>query len=104
MHMEKRIPHYPLRAIHAQMRNVEDMHLTTSAKHGIYSLGMIEGEALLVIQRLNAAHFHKSMTTYADHRSWQDVYYTSYCGKALYVKFQQKDEYFVISFKEHKDV
>ena len=66
-------------------------------------LGLGETEALLVVQHLTAAHFHKSMTTYADHRVWQDVYYSSYRGKKLYVKFQKTNEYFVISFKERSD-
>ncbi|MBP9764624.1 MAG: type II toxin-antitoxin system MqsR family toxin [Gammaproteobacteria bacterium] len=45
--------------------------------------------------------FIKSMTTFHDHKVWQDVYNTSFGGFELYVKFQ-KDElgYFVISFKE----
>jgi len=101
--MEKRTPHYSLREIQEQMQTVEDMHLTVSAQHGISRLLMTETEALQVIQSLSVARFHKSMTTYADHRLWQDVYHTSYRGKSLYVKFQKLDEYFVISFKERGD-
>jgi motility quorum-sensing regulator/GCU-specific mRNA interferase toxin len=43
------------------------------------------------------------MTTYADTRVWQDVYHAEHKGRALYLKFQQHDEYFVISFKERED-
>jgi motility quorum-sensing regulator/GCU-specific mRNA interferase toxin len=32
--------------------------------------------------------FFKSMTTFADHRVWQDVYRAPARGLALYVKFQ----------------
>ncbi|MBI4742689.1 MAG: type II toxin-antitoxin system MqsR family toxin [Betaproteobacteria bacterium] len=40
------------------------------------------------------------MTTHADHRVWQDVYHGQWHGAALYIKFQQAGEYFVVSFKE----
>ncbi len=40
------------------------------------------------------------MTTYADHRVWQDVYTAEYLGEALYIKFQQDENgYFTVSFK-----
>ncbi|WP_420136063.1 type II toxin-antitoxin system MqsR family toxin [Sinorhizobium meliloti] len=32
--------------------------------------------------------FYKSMTTFADHRVWQDVYHVPARGMVLYVKFQ----------------
>jgi motility quorum-sensing regulator/GCU-specific mRNA interferase toxin len=40
------------------------------------------------------------MTVNTDHRVWQDVYHAEWQGVALYIKFQQAGEYFVISFKE----
>jgi motility quorum-sensing regulator / GCU-specific mRNA interferase toxin len=57
-------------------------------------------EALAVIRQLNFAHFYKSMTTRQNHKVWQDVYHAQWREKMLYVKFQQADEYFIISFKE----
>jgi motility quorum-sensing regulator/GCU-specific mRNA interferase toxin len=46
--------------------------------------------------------FMKSMTTYADHRVWQDVYHVPAEGMVLYVKFQADvvTEFRVMSFKE----
>lgn len=46
--------------------------------------------------------FVKSMTTYADHRLWQDVYHVPTRGLLLYVKFQADvlTEFTVVSFKE----
>lgn len=46
--------------------------------------------------------FVKSMTTFSDHRSWQDVYHVPARGLTLYVKFQADvvTEFVVISFKE----
>ncbi len=98
--MEKHKPHYLLKAIQAQMTTSEAMNLTLSARTGIRSVGMSQADALTVVQSLVAVDFYKSMTTNADHRAWQDVYHAEWQGVALYIKFQQAGEYFVISFKE----
>lgn len=51
--------------------------------------------------------FYKSMTTYADHRVWQDVYHAQAEdeGLVLYIKFQADvvTEFRVMSFKEKSD-
>ena len=98
--MEKHKPHYLLKAIQAQMTTPEAMNLTLSALAGMRSVGMAHADALTVIQGLTAVGFYKSMTTHLDHRIWQDVYHTEWLDVALYIKFQQAGEYFVISFKE----
>jgi len=98
--MEKRRPHYDLKAIIAQMVDVAAMNLTLSAVEGLRNAGMVRADALEVVQRLVYADFYKSMTTHASHRIWQDVYHAEWRGKLLYIKFQQAGEYFVISFKE----
>ena len=98
--MEKQTPHYPLLAIQAQMRSLPEMNLTLSARSGIRAAGMSQVDALALVQSLDRKDFHKSMTTLADHKVWQDVYHGEWNGLGLYVKFQQAGEYFVISFKE----
>ena len=98
--MEKRRPHYDLKAILAQMICVESMNLTLSAQQGIRAAGMTRNEALEVVSKLSVTDFYKSMTTHQNNRIWQDVYHTKWRDKPLYVKFQQAGEYFVISFKE----
>ena len=98
--MEKRSSHYSLSAIQEQMSSVEAMNLTQSAQLGIRVAGMLMVEALEVVRGLSRSDFYKSMTTNKDHRVWQDVYHGEWRGKPLYVKFQQADEYFVVSFKE----
>lgn len=98
--MEKHKPHYLLKAIQTQMTAPEAMNLTLSAMAGIRAAGMGQVDALDVIQGLTSANFYKSMTTTQNHRVWQDVYYGEWQGVALYIKFQQAGEYFVISFKE----
>ena len=98
--MEKWRPYYNLALILTQMKTVEDMNLTLSAEQGIRIAGMTRSEALEVIHQLSKANFYKSMTTHQSHKVWQDVYHVKWREKMLYVKFQQADEYFIISFKE----
>ncbi|MBY5405984.1 type II toxin-antitoxin system MqsR family toxin [Rhizobium leguminosarum] len=54
------------------------------------------------IHGMNRRMFYKSMTTFADHRVWQDVYHVSAQGMVLYVKFQADvvTEFTLMSFKE----
>lgn len=98
--MEKRRPHYDLKAIQAHMNSIETMNLTVTAGHGIKAAGMSLANALAVIQRLSPENFYKSMTVFADNRVWQDVYHTEWKKRALYIKFQHHGEYFIVSFKE----
>lgn len=50
-------------------------------------------------------HFYKSMTAYADHRSWQDVYHVPSAVGVLYVKFTADlvAEFLLLSFKEKEN-
>jgi len=98
--MEKRKPHYNLNAIKTQMSDVEAMHLTMVARHGIKCLGITAEEALRVVQSLSSDCFYKAMTVHADNRIWQDVYHAEWKAKGLYIKFQQGKEFFIVSFKE----
>ena len=98
--MEKRRPHYDLKAIQAQMNSIETMNLTITPRHGVKAAGMSLADALAVIKRLSPGNFYKSMTVHADSRVWQDVYHAEWKERALYVKFQKHEEYFIVSFKE----
>ncbi len=98
--MEKRRPHYELKAILAQMTCVENMNLTMTAQQGIRVAGMTRNEVLEMIHQLSVTNFYKSMTTHQSHRIWQDVYRAKWREELLYVKFQQAGEFFVVSFKE----
>lgn len=51
--MEKRLPHYRLSDIQAQMSGVEAMNLTESARIGIRAAGMTRREALEVVLELS---------------------------------------------------
>jgi motility quorum-sensing regulator/GCU-specific mRNA interferase toxin len=73
--MEKRKPHYELVRIQADVARLGAAAFTRSALDGGRAMGLTSGEMLAVIASLSRHDFYKSMTTYADHRTWQDVYH-----------------------------
>ena len=89
---EKRKPTYDLEAIKAVFATVAGLHATGSAVRGAAALGF-------------GRHFQKSMTSYADHRVWQDVYHVPSERGELYVKFTADavTEFLLLSFKEKGD-
>src|ERR1039458_8913387 len=74
--VEKPIPHYDLAAIQAQVARLGAAAFTKTALDGGRDMGLTSREMLAVIAALTRRDFYKSMTTYADHRIWQDVYYS----------------------------
>ena len=100
--MEKKTRHYHLEEIQAQMKTVQELRLTYSAMKGIRCAGMVNQDALDVVQSLSRQNFYKSMTTKADHSVWQDVYHAEWNDLELYVKFQRDSAgfFFTISFKQ----
>lgn len=99
---EKRKPTYDIAAIKAAFSTVEKLSVTGSALKGAAALGYGRRDIVAVIQGINGRHFYKSMTTYADHRVWQDVYHVPSEHGALYVKFTADavTEFILLSFKE----
>ena len=54
-----------------------------------------------VVLALTSADFHKSMTTHANHRLWQDVYRTKTArDDEVYLKLSVVEDVLIISFKE----
>lgn len=100
--MEKRRPTYDLVAVRAAIGAVETLAITTSALRDATGLGYDRPGIVRVIQAMTRGMFVKSMTTYADHRLWQDVYHVPADGRVLYVKFQADvvTEFRVLAFKE----
>jgi motility quorum-sensing regulator/GCU-specific mRNA interferase toxin len=62
-------------------------------------------EFVATIQTIERRHFYKSMTSFADHRVWQDVYHVPSEQGALYVKFTAEvvTEFLLLSFKVKGD-
>jgi len=71
--MEKRTPHCKLSIVKSLIREGR-VRSTQSARQGAASLGIdFDGMCEIVIS-LSSSDFYKSITTYADHKVWQDVY------------------------------
>lgn len=100
--MEKRRPTYDLTAVKEAMGSVESLTMTTTALRGAAALGFDREGVVTVIGSIDRRMFVKSMTTFADHRLWQDVYHVPAQDLVLYVKFQADvlTEFRVTSFKE----
>ena len=64
------------------------------------ALGLDFDGMLAVVMALTTADFHKSMTTHADHRVWQDVYRRVTPAGEVYLKLTVIDEVLIVSFKE----
>ena len=73
---------------------------TRGAREGAVALGLDFDGMLGVVMALTTADFHKSMTTHADHRVWQDVYRPVTPAGEVYVKLTVIDEVLIVSFKE----
>jgi len=100
--LEKRRPTYDLEAIKSAFETVETLAMTSSALRGAIALGFGRAGVVETIAGIERRMFYKSMTTFADHRVWQDVYHVPARGLTLYVKFQADvvTEFTVMSFKE----
>ena len=74
---------------------------TRLALREIDAMGLSVAQAIGVVLDLRRGMLHKSMTTHADHRVWQDVYHAP-CpnGKLAYIKLTLQDGALVIQFKE----
>ena len=99
--MEKRTPHYDLARIQADVVRLGVAAFTKTALDGGRLMGLTSAEMLAVIAALNRRAFFKSMTTYADHRVWQDVYHApTPVRRDAYIKLTLRDAASVIQFKE----
>lgn len=99
--MEKRKPTYDLATIKAEFACVEKLRMSKTARDDVFALGLLLADVVVVIQSISSSHFQKSMTSYNDHRVWQDVYNVPYAALVLYIKFTiDPTGHLVISFKE----
>ncbi|HRE12842.1 MAG TPA: type II toxin-antitoxin system MqsR family toxin [Usitatibacteraceae bacterium] len=97
--MEKRVPHCRLSVVR-QLIDSGRVSATSSAAFGAMSMGIGRHELIAVVRNLTEVDFHKSMTTHADHRIWQDVYRPMTRTGRAYVKLTVVDDVLVVSFKE----
>ncbi|MDR1848710.1 MAG: type II toxin-antitoxin system MqsR family toxin [Zoogloeaceae bacterium] len=99
--MEKHIAHYPLSAIKTIVLEKGARAFTKTARRNIKLMELSLKEAIEVVAKLTPHMLYKSMTSYANHRVWQDVYHAS-CpnGKTAYIKLTLCEGTPVIQFKE----
>lgn len=99
--MEKRVPHCSLARVKGLIEE-EKVRSTASAYSGARELGITDLAGMCaVVMSLKPADFHKSMSTHADHRIWQDVYHATLgTGAEVYVKLTVIDDLLIVSFKE----
>jgi len=102
---EKRKPTYDLDAFKAAFRSVEGLRITGTALRTATALGFDRAEIVATIQTMQPRQFYKSMTAYADHRVWQDVYHVPSPAGRLYVKFTADavGQFLLLSFKGKDD-
>jgi motility quorum-sensing regulator/GCU-specific mRNA interferase toxin len=97
--MEKLIPHCKL-AVVKTLISQNKVRTTHSARVGASAMGLNLSEMLAVVAALTPADFYKSMTTYADHTVWQDVYRPRVQAGDVYLKLTVIDDVLIVSFKE----
>ena len=99
---EKRKPTYDLTAFRAAFADKDRLKVTGVALRSAADLGFGRAEIVATIESMQREHFYKSMTSYSDHRVWQDVYHVPSSAGTLYVKFTADavTEFLLLSFKE----
>ncbi|WP_278386150.1 type II toxin-antitoxin system MqsR family toxin [Stutzerimonas kunmingensis] len=102
--MEKKTAHYPLAAIQAQIKTLGIQAFTATAIRGGWQMGLTTREMLAVLAGLTRKNLYKSMTTFADHSVWQDVYHAPVdiggIRRTAYIKVTLRENTPVIQFKE----
>ena len=95
--MEKFTPTYNLEEF-----KKSDFEFTKTSLKSSKELGFEESNVRDVVSTMKREHFYKSMTSYANHKIWQDVYHVPYENSVLYIKFTQNiiSEFTLLSFKE----
>lgn len=99
--MEKRTPHCKLSEVKALLE-AGKVRTTMSALAGGAALGFDFEGIVAVVAALTPTDFYKSMTTYADHRVWQDVYRPMTAAGEVYLKLKLTvmGDVLIVSFKE----
>ena len=97
--MEKSTPHCKLPVV-KRLIEAGKVRSTMSALAGGAALGFGFDGIVEVVMALAPADFHKSMTTHADHRIWQDVYRPMTAAGRVYLKLTVIDDVLIVSFKE----
>ena len=97
--MEKGTPHCKLPVV-KRLISEGKVRMTRTALVGAANLGFDALAVIEVVMALQPADFYKSMTTYEDHKVWQDVYRPRTSAGEVYLKLTVIEEVLIVSFKE----
>ncbi len=97
--MKRGTPHCKLSVVKSLVK-AGKVRTTYAARAGANALGLDYSDMLAVVLALTPADFYKSMTTYADHTIWQDVYRPNTSVGDVYLKLTVTDDVLIVSFKE----
>ncbi len=97
--MEKLTAHCRLPLVKALVE-AGKVRATFTALAGGAAMGLDFDGMVGVVMELTPQDFHKSMTTHADHRIWQDVYRPMTEVGEVYLKLTVIDGVLIVSFKE----
>lgn len=97
--MEKKRPHYALSTVRTLIEQ-GNARTTAVAARDAANLGFDFRGVLEIVAALKTADFYKSMTTYNDHRVWQDVYRPLTEAGRVYLKLTVIADLLIVSFKE----
>jgi motility quorum-sensing regulator/GCU-specific mRNA interferase toxin len=100
--MEKNTPHFDLAVVKAEIVRLGTKAFTGAAREGGRRMDLTLSQMLQIVCALENRMLYKSMTTFADHRIWQDVYHMKTQGLEIYIKvtYRPGGGPPVISFKE----
>jgi motility quorum-sensing regulator/GCU-specific mRNA interferase toxin len=101
--MEKRKPTHDLEAFKRVCGDAATIRMAEVARNSARKLGFGRREVAAIVRTMKRSMFVKSMTSYADHRSWQDVYHVPFDRDLMiYLKFTDDllAEFLILSFKE----
>ena len=95
--MEKFTPTYNLEEF-----KKSNFDITITARKTASELGFDKIAIHKFVSTIEREHFYKSMTSYVNHKIWQDVYHVPCGNMILYIKFTQNviSKFTLLSFKE----
>ncbi len=87
--MEKRKPHYSLEHIKELLEHECTRVIPRKCKVNAVAIGYLDEEMIVArVKCLTRKEFDKSMTSYENHKIWQDVYKSADDERSLYIKLQ----------------
>jgi len=100
--VEKRKPSHDLTAFKRVCGSTATLSIKLSAQISARNMGFDLDDIAAVINSMQRRMFYKSMTSFADHTEWQDVYHVPAGDVTIYLKFTADTitEFVVLLFKE----